>query len=35
MIASLAEKDWQWSPESVQDDMERLKRNGGIWNPVI
>jgi hypothetical protein len=34
MIASLAEKDWQWSPGSVQDDVERLKRNGGIWDPV-
>jgi hypothetical protein len=32
MIASLAEKDWHWSPESVQDDVERLKRNGGTWN---
>jgi len=35
MIASLAGKDWQWSPESVQDDVERLKRNGGIWNSVV
>lgn len=34
MLASLAEKDWKWSPESVEVDVERLKRNGGSWNPA-
>ena len=32
MLADLEKKDWRCTPQDVQDDVDRLRRNGGKWN---
>jgi hypothetical protein len=32
MLADLEKKNWRWTAQVVEDDVERLRKNGGSWS---